>query len=373
MAERQIRVLHTLGSLDPGGVETWLLNVLRRIDRDRFQFDFCTFGPQGGMHAAEAEKLGSKILRCPKGSNPWKFRNCFRQILREGRYDVVHSHVHFFSGVILRWANAEGVPVRIAHSHTSQDDKASTFARRFYRWLMKSWIERYATHGLAASQLAAAQLFGEDWQRDRRFQVVHCGIDLHPFGEPVAREEVRAELGIPLNATVVGHVGRFVPAKNHRFLLEIADEISKRRPDTHFLLVGDGPLRPDIEARAGAMGFNGNMHFAGSRTDVPRLMCGGMDVFVFPSVWEGLPMTLIEAQAAGLPCIVSDKITEEASVLPDRCVRLPLSKQSGEWAAKALAMATSNLGTASLRAIAESDFCVQRSTSLLSAVYSMAK
>jgi glycosyltransferase involved in cell wall biosynthesis len=368
MAQTHLRVLHALGSLDPGGVEMWLLNVARHIDRDRFQFDFCTFGSQPGLQAVEAEKLGSKVLRCPKGSNPWKFRNRFRRILREGGYDVAHSHVHLFSGAILRWANAEGVPVRIAHSHTSQDDQPDTRVRRYYRWLMNSWIDRYATHGLAASDLAAAQLFGEDWQRDGRIQVVHCGIDLRPFEEPITREEVRAELGIPHDASVVGHVGRFVPAKNHRFFLDVAREIVKLRPDTHFLLVGDGPLRPDIEEQARALGFNGNMHFAGSRTDVPRLMCSGMDVFVFPSVWEGLPMTLIEAQAAGLPCIVSDNITEEASVVPGQSTRISLSAGPTEWAARALG-ALSKKREWAAQTVGRTDFSVNRSASLLSNLY----
>lgn len=374
MAERRIRILHALGSLDPGGVEMWLLNVLRHIERDKFQFDFCTFGPHPGLHASEAGKLGSKVFRCPKGRNPWEFRSRFRRILREGQYDAVHSHVHFFSGATLRWANAEGVPVRIAHSHTSQDDKPDTLARRCYRRLMRSWIDRYATHGLAASRLAAAQLFGKDWQNDSRFGVLYYGIDPTPFEEPIARAEVRAELGIPFDATVVGHVGRFVPAKNHRFLLEVAGEISRRRPDIHFLLVGDGPLRAEIEGRAIAMGFNGNMHFAGTRSDVPRLMRGGMDIFVFPSLWEGLPVTLIEARAAGLPCIVSDKVTDEASVLSNKCVRLPLSKQSEEWAARILAtLAWKDQGTAPASVIAGTNFSVQRSTCLLSDVYSAAK
>jgi glycosyltransferase involved in cell wall biosynthesis len=349
----------------------WLLNVLRHIDRDRFQLDFCTFGSQPGLHAGEAEKLGSKILRCPKGSNPWEFRSRFRRVLREGGYDVVHSHVHLFSGAILRWANAEDVPVRIAHSHTSRDDKPNTLARRCYRRLMRSWIDRYATHGLAASQPVAAQLFGEDWRTDKRFQVLHCGIDLHPFEGPITRAEVRAELGIPADATVVGHVGRFVPAKNHHFLLEIAREISTKRPDIHFLLVGDGPLRAEIEARAAAMGFNGNMHFAGNRNDVPRLMRGGMDVFVFPSLWEGLPVTLIEAQAAGLPCVVSDMVTDEASVLPGKSTRLSPSAKSGEWAASAL----DSLNRGKLKeestalAIGRTDFSVDRSASFLSELY----
>lgn len=363
MAQTHLRILHALGSMNHGGVETWLLHVLRSIDRDRLQFHICTFGPQPGLHARAVEELGGKMLRCPKGANLWSFRRRFRRILREGNYHVVHSHVHLFSGALLRWARAESVPIRIAHSHTSQDDKPDTLSRLYYRHLMKSWINRYATHGLAASRLAAAQLFGEDWRSDNRFSVLHYGIDLRPFEEPVDREDVRAELGIPPDATVVGHVGRFVPAKNHGFLLEIAYEISKRLPDIHFLLVGDGPLRPEIEARAAAMCFNGNMHFAGSRTDVPRLMRGGMDVFVFPSVWEGLPMALIEAQAAGLRCIFSDVVTSEVSILPEQSYRLSLSKGAEEWAVKTINMLERGriVCDAAFRAVAQTDFCMQRS------------
>src|ERR1700732_4935953 len=274
-AHKQIRILHTLGSFDPGGVETWLLNVLKYIDREQFQLDFCTFGSSAGVNAEEVERLGGKILRCPKGGNLWVFRNRFRQILREGNYDVVHSHVHLFSGALLRWAKAEGVPVRIAHSHNTHDGRPNTSARRLYRKVMRSWINRYATHGLAASKPAARELFGADWQLDSRFRVLHCGIDLKPFWEPMSLEKIRAELGIPPDAPVVGHVGRFDPQKNHRFLLEIAGEILKRRKDVHFLLVGDGPLRPEIEDRARAEGIADKMHFVGSRTDVPRLMRGG--------------------------------------------------------------------------------------------------
>jgi len=371
MSERRIKILHVLGSMDPGGVETWLLNVLKHVDRDTFEFHICTFGPEPGAYAVEVEKLGTRMVQCPRSAGLRHFRRRFRRILREGEYDVVHSHVHLFSGAVLRWANAEDVPVRIAHSHTSQDDKTNTLARRCYGRLMKSWIDRYATHGLAASQLAAAQLFGEDWQRDRRIQVVHCGIDLGPFEEPVAREEVRAELGIPRDATVVGHVGRFVPAKNHRFFLEVAREIAKLRPDTHFLLVGDGPLRCEIEERAKAMSFNGNMHFVGSRTDIPRLMSGGMDVFVFPSLWEGLPMTLIEAQAAGLRCVVSDKVTKEASISPEQSTRLSLSAKPSEWAASTLDVLNGGRrkGEWAAQTVCRTDFSIERSASLLLNLY----
>ena len=255
MTERQIRILHVLGTMNPGGVETWLLHVLKFIDRSRFQFDICTFGREAGLHATEVEELGGRMIACPRDSNVWSFRKRFRRILGEGKYDVVHSHVTFFSGVVLRWAKAERVPVRIAHSHTSRDDKPDAPARRFYRRLMKEWIGRYATHGLGASRIAAAQLFGEDWQKDGRFDVLHCGIDLRPFSSLVDQDRVRRELGIPANASVVGHVGRFDVQKNHQFLLEIASAIVKLRPDVHYLLVGDGPLRSEIEEASKRDGF----------------------------------------------------------------------------------------------------------------------
>src|SRR5262245_13620225 len=142
MAQGRLRILHALGAMNPGGVETWLLNVLKNIDGDQLQFDFCTFGSQPGLYAPEVQKAGGKILRCPRSGNLWSFRQHFRQILCEGDYDVVHSHVHLFSGALLRWAKAERVPVRIAHSHITQDDGASTCMRRCYRRLMKSWINR---------------------------------------------------------------------------------------------------------------------------------------------------------------------------------------------------------------------------------------
>jgi len=356
--------------MDPGGLETWLLHVLKHIDRDRFQLCFCTCGPQPGLFVSEVERRGGLMLPCPKGKNLWSFSHRFRKILREGDYDVVHSHVHFFSGALLRWAKAEGVPVGIAHSHTSQDNMPNTLSRRCYRKIMKSWISRYATCGLAASMPAAADLFGEDWEADDRFRILHYGIDLRPFEAPIALDPVRDELGIPSNAPVVGHVGRFIAAKNHRFLVEIAKEIQRRRPEIHFLFVGDGPLKPKIETLARELGLSSKMHFVGTRTDVPRLMRSGMDVFVFPSFWEGLPVTLIEAQAAGLRCIVSETVTNEADILSEQ-IRVPLSTRSQVWAEKIIdTLESKRVQTESaVKAIARTDFCAQRSTSFLSDLY----
>jgi glycosyltransferase involved in cell wall biosynthesis len=371
VAQRPLRILHALGTLDPGGVETWLLQVLKNIDRGRFQFDFCTFGSRPGLYAPEIERLGAKVLRCPKTANPVAFARRFRGILREGKYDAVHSHVHFFSGAVLRWSRAEGVPIRIAHSHTSRDDRPSTWQRRSYRKLMRSWIDQYATHGLAASRVAAANLFGTNWQVDSRIRILHYGIDLDPFRQFVARDDVRRELGLPLGAPIIGHVGRFVSPKNHVFLLQIASEILKRRPEIHFLFLGDGPLRAEIEARALAFGISDKVHFAGTRTDVPRIMRAAMDVFIFPSLWEGLPVAVIEAQAAGLRCILSEAVTDEARMLPEQVIQLPASKTPGEWAASTIeALAQARVpGELALKGIAQSDFCIHRSSIHLSNLY----
>jgi glycosyltransferase involved in cell wall biosynthesis len=329
---KQLRVLHIVGSMDPGGVETWLLNVLKYIDRDILQFHFCTCGPKAGLYADEVASLGGRVVRCLKGPNLWSFRRNFQKMLREGKYDVVHSHVYLFSGMLLRWAKDEGIPIRIAHCHASRDDKPDTQARRYYRRLMKAWINRYATCGLATSELAAAELFGENWNLEDRFRVLHCGIDLSAFDEPIDRNAIRKELALPLDVPVVGHVANFLRVKNHAFILDVAAKVLRSHPEIHFLLVGDGPLRPQIQVEATARGLSNHMHFVGTRTDVPRLMRGAMDLFLFPSINEGFGVSLLEAQAAGLLCLVSDSVPREVSCFTGFVEFLPLSVGTDSWA-----------------------------------------
>ena len=372
MSTKTVRVLHIIGAMDYGGIETWLMHVLRHINRTKFQFDFCYTKPEPGAYALEIEALGGRMVACLlKKSNPLSFARRFRSVLREGRYDVVHSHVHHFSGFVVRLAHQEQVPVRIAHCHNTSDGKGSGPSRILYHALMKHWIRKYATHGLAASQDAARALFGPNWQSDPRFRVLHCGIDLEPFRQEVSREPVRQELGIPLDAPVVGHVGRFVPQKNHTFLLEIAAEVVKLRTEVRFLLVGDGPLRPQIQAMARDLGIEKNVIFTGARPDVPRLMLGAMDLFVFPSLWEGLGIVLVEAQAAGLRCVCSDAVPPEAAVVPDVVRYVRLSAGAGEWAA--FVLRTLEYGrlreAGALELIAKGDFNVQKSCQDLIGLY----
>jgi len=364
-----------VGTMNPGGLETLLLQVLADIDHDAFEFDFCICGSEAGAYAGKVQKLGGRVLMCPRSPSLLSFRRNFQRILQDGKYDAVHSHVCFFSGALLRWAREQGVPIRIAHSHNADDGQPRSPARCLYRKLMRSWINRYATHGLAASKFAAAELFGKNWQNDGRFQTIKYGLDLSPFREPIDLSEVRAEFEIPITAPVIGHVGRFDRAKNHRFLLEIADAINKSRPDIHFLLIGDGPLRSEIESQASARNLSNIMHFTGVRIDVPRLMRGAMDLFLFPSFNEGFGFSLLEAQAAGLRCLVSDTVPTEAGRISEAVEFLSLSAGRDRWSA----MAIGNLNARQSRIVpdlgpqTESKFSMHRSLQNLTSIYSTAQ
>ncbi|GAB4365078.1 MAG: glycosyltransferase family 1 protein [Elainellaceae cyanobacterium] len=290
----------------------------------------------------EIRARGSRIFTYPHTLNFGRYDRQIKQVLRDyGPYDIVHSHDNSI-GRVIRSAYEAGVPVRIAHSHTDLfavqtlfKTQASLQRRLAFQLLLslkRRWVHRYATLGFGCSQVAAASLFGTSWKTDPRWHVLYCGIDLTPFEAHPDPIQVRAELGIPDDRFVIGHVGRFSKEKNHKFLLNIFAEVVQRHPKTHLLLIGEGLLKPVIEQQVAQMGLNHHVTFAGLRSDVPRLMKGAMDVFLFPSLFEGLGLVLIEAQAAGLPCLFSDLIPADADVVPPLIHRVSLSKSPSEWA-----------------------------------------
>jgi glycosyltransferase involved in cell wall biosynthesis len=340
--DRQIvRILHVVGSMSVGGIETWLMNVLRSIDRDRFQMDFLVHTDQPCFYDEEIRSLGSKVIPCLNQSNPWLYSRNFSRILHQNEpYNVVHSHLHYFTGLVMRIAAKAGISGRIAHSHndTSTAEATAGVVRRGYRTLMNKWIKRYSTVGLACSDRAAIDLFSSNWAQDSRYQVLFCGLDLRPFEQTVDLRMVRSKLGIPEDALVIGHVGRFEHQKNHAFLIEIAAEVAKQTPNIHLLLIGDGCLCPQIKAQVQEMGLENITTFAGIRSDIAKLMLGAMDVFIFPSLYEGLGLALVEAQSAGLPCVISDAVPTEADIVSALISRVPLSAASSDWAKIVLEM-----------------------------------
>ena len=336
-SDRQpIRILHVVGGMNRGGIETWLMHILRNIDRDLFQMDFLVHTTEPCPYDDEVRALSSQIIPCTLPSlRWWNYDSNFTQILKQyDPYDIVHSHVHHFSGYTLRLAKQAGVPIRIAHCHndTSSAEANVGWKRKIYLFLMERAVEHYATLGLAASQEAAVDLFGSNWKNDSRWQTLYYGLDLNPFQEPVDSLAVRQELNIPTDAFVIGHVGRFESQKNHQFLLDIVAEVAKQESKMHLLLIGDGSLRQDMEQKVARLNLSDRVSFAGLRPDVPRLMLGAIDLFLFPSLHEGLGLVLIEAQAAGLPCVLSDVIPQEADVVDPLVTRLSLSDSAFSWA-----------------------------------------
>jgi glycosyltransferase involved in cell wall biosynthesis len=372
-----VRVLHVVGRMDRAGLETWIMRMLRLIDRQQFQIDIMVHSFEAGAYDAEVLALGCRILPCPYLTQPWRYVAEFKQLLQTyGPYDVVHSHVHFFSGYVLQLAKTFQVPCRIAHSHNDHRvvEHPTHWLRQGYLRLMKRLILRSMTHGLATSQQAALDLFGPQWSKDKRISMFFSGLDLSPF---VIREVlpslVRQEWNIPADAWVIGHVGRFEPQKNHDFLIRVVAEVMHQQPNTYLVLVGQGSLRPQVEQQVETLGISDRVIFTGPRSDIAAILLGCFDTFIFPSVHEGLGVVLVEAQAAGLPCLTSDVVPTEADVVPNLVRRLPLEQSPVEWANTLLTHAQ-NTPRQSVREtlpfLKQSLFNMENSVPLLEALYS---
>lgn len=336
------RVLHVFGAMDRGGAETFIMNVFRRIDRSRIMFDFAVHRREPGHFDEEIRMLGGRLFVLPRPSLTSLFR-----YLREwdallasepGGFVAIHSHVHYFSGLPLSRAARATVPIRVSHSHNTRDGKGSTPWRWLYRWWMRHLIQHHATHLLACGRDASEAFFGERDRKSGRVKIVRNGIGLEEFGSHAAasKRAIREKHGLPVDGYVVGHVGRFDPQKNHAFLIEIFHALTRSSPDAYLMLIGDGSLRRATEKLVREKGLSERVFFMGVRTDVPELLqC--LDVFVFPSRWEGFPVALLEAQAAGIPCVVSDRITREADAGLGLFRVVGLARSAEVWAAEVMA------------------------------------
>lgn len=366
-----VRILNVVGRMDRGGVETWLMNVLRFVDRSRFAIDFLVHSTKPGAYDDEIHEAGGAVLLLPHPTPGFSYRRRLKALLANRRYDVVHSHVHHFSGVVLRAAEHLGIAVRLAHSHSDTRIAAAeaSMFRRVYLTTSRHLIRRHATMGLAASAEAAAALFGWSPTGRHPWRILHYGIDLEPFRRLGTDDALRQEFGFAREDVVVGHVGNLHDAKNHSFTLRVFADFARRESNSRLLLVGEGPLADQLKREAQALGIDRRVVFAGSRADVPSLLTSVIDIFLFPSRWEGLPVAVIEAQAAGLPILLSDRISEEAIAIPPLVQRLSIEAEPSVWSAAIQRCVGVRYRDAGLRAVADSDFNIERGLASLQTIY----
>lgn len=319
-----IRVLQIVTYMGRGGLETMLMNYYRYIDRTKVQFDFLVHRKYEADYDKEIKSLGGKIYRLSV-LNPFSFsyRQELNSFFKEHKeYQIVHVHQDCLSSIILKSAKRNNVKVRIAHSHSiSQDKNIKYLIKMFYR----QFIPKYATDLMACGEAAGKWMFSGS-----QFCVLNNSIntELYSFNEE-KRKRVRAEFNIAENELVIGHVGRFSPPKNHDFLIKTFKEVIQKE-NAKLLLVGDGNLRGIIENEIENLGLKENVIFTGVRSDVADLM-QAMDVFVFPSLYEGLPVTMVEAQAAGLPCVISDNVPSECIITEGLVTKCSLNDSEDVW------------------------------------------
>ncbi len=334
--EKGIRVLHVLGRLDRGGAETMVMNLYRHMDRQRIQFDFVIHTEDACDYTREVHELGGRIYSmAPFGvSTAAHYRRDWRNFFRgHPEYHIVHGHMRSTASLYLAEAKRAGLAT-IVHSHnTSSGSGIAAFVKNVLQYPLR-WQADYL---FACSKGSGIWLYGRRACDSQRFHLLHNGITAADFRfDPAVRQAKRREL---LGETVRRfpvflHIGRLEPQKNHTFLLRMMQEIAAREPDAQLWLCGCGPLEAALRRQAQESGLAERVRFLGVRTDIPGLMQAA-DALLFPSLFEGLPLTLVEAQAAGLPILMSDTVTPEAA-LTDLVKTLPLSEPPARWAETAL-------------------------------------
>lgn len=323
-----LRVLQIVTKMDRGGLETMLMNYYRNIDRNKIQFDFLTHRKERGQYDDEIEALGGTIYHIPPLNplNPGYYK-ALNQFFRERKYRIVHSHLDCTSTFPLCAAKKAGVHCRIAHVHNTNQDKDFKYP---IKMISKKLLPYEATDYFACGEAAGKWAFP-----GKHVTVIRNAVDT---GRYVPNFEIRKKVRIEFQLKdefMIGHVGRFDPPKNHGFLLKIFLELKKSAPDAKLMLVGGGNGKERIEREVEQLGLKDDVIFTGVRSDVNELM-QAMDVFVMPSLYEGFPVTMVEAQAAGLPCVISDKVPIECAVTSGLVSSVKLSDGVEVWASEIL-------------------------------------
>ena len=335
MSNEPIRVLQVVGRMDRGGIETMIMNLYRHIDRSKVQFDFLAHYGREAVYNDEIRSLGGRIFEMPALKDDthvyyWrlfsyiKALHCFFK--EHPEYKIIHGHMTNTASIYMPIAKKYGVTCRIAHSHNTRG-KAGLLG--VVTDMLQKFVTRNATDFFACSEAAKHWFYPEKLIAEGKARVLANAVDAERFRfNEQKRKELREELKLGDSLAIIC-VARFRPEKNQTFLIDVLKEMLKVRQDVIFVFAGEGPCEEAVKAKAKEYGVEKHTRFLGMRTDIPDVLCAA-DAFVLPSLWEGLPVTAIEAQASGLHCVVNDALTEEMNAL-GMVEYLPLDVSVGEW------------------------------------------
>ena len=331
------KILHIVGGMGKGGTETMLMNIYRKINRNKVQFDFLYTTYEETYYDREIIRLGGNIFRIDSLSiltiNKIINQIC-NYINQNGPYQAIHAHTLFNCGIAMKAAKKSGVDIRISHAHTTADNEVG-LVRKIYISLMRKLILDNSTNLLACSDLAGEYLFGAENIKSDKYTMFPNLISYENIID-VNYEDVekfKIENKLQKDDLVIGHIGTFKESKNQKFLLKIVKVLKEKNKNVKLLLVGDGSMRDELESMCKDLDISDKVIFTGTRDDIDVIL-NSMDVFVFPSTFEGLGLVLLEAQAAGLPCVVSEAIQPEADLELGLFSKLNLSDGSEIWANK---------------------------------------
>lgn len=311
--EEPIRVLHVVGRLDLGGAESRLMDLYRTMDREKVQFDFMVHTPDRCDYEEEAESLGSRIYRMPRFRfwNYFAYRKAWRDFfLAHREFSAVQGHMTSTAAIYLPIAKKAGVSKTIAHARSAGVEKGT---KGLLTKLLRRSLAQKCDACFSCSELASKAVFGKKAVSSGRVRKIPNAIETAKFRfDPEVRERMRKQLGLT-DAYVLGHVGRLSPVKNHSYLFAVLQALLVKKPEAKLLLVGGGPLEQELKEKAAALGLSDQVVFAGPQKKVEEYY-QAMDFFVLPSFYEGLPGSVVEAQASGLRCLVSDTVTKETAL-----------------------------------------------------------
>lgn len=328
MVDNKIHVAQIIGRVAEGGVEKMVTNLYQHIDHSKVVFDFFVENTSLVVNEEEINKFGGRVIIIPSIKKFFKFNKCLKKNFKENNYDIVHSNMNTLNVFSLRIAKKCGIKIRISHSHSTSHRKE--FIRHVLKQLLRPFSKVYATHYIGCSTLAGKWLFGKKAFNNGKVEIISNAINLSQFAfDEKPRLDIRKQLGIPNNSKVVGHIGRFCKQKNQEYLVNVFSELHKINSNVFLLMIGSGEDKDCIESIVKNKNLS-NVIFTGPVSN-PSDYYNAMDCFALTSIYEGLPVVGVEAQANRLKCFFSMNVTKECLLL-DETERLPLKIEPSVWA-----------------------------------------